>query len=314
MIDVEINVQFSAKKYQSFLKRLKKFCTLVATVGIHPKEGNKKVYHRYSTISKGKSVTKITGKSHRMTVMKLAYQNEFGTTIPIRPRYITLNKKEKQIIHTRSTRITRTTTTKYSVLRNAREQGYLLLDKRGKFVAYFRPNSKITIPERSFLRKTAKNIKPYLSTIVAKIIEETLVNRTMNQKTAITKIAKLIQYRVQNNMVNSKPNHPLTFKAKGNKTPLLDEEDRLRKAVKYKVFHFTQAGALGLQGNAQYLKLFENKVDKLLKSASEYEKLATEITKETKVFKYKYGNPHVRSIMDSMSDSQLNTYINTLAE
>ena len=290
MIDVQLNVKFSTRQYKSFLNRLKKLALLIATVGIHANEGKQKVIRRYTTMSKnGKQQSHRAGKSHRMTIAKLAYQNEFGSNISIKPRYRTVTKQQsRKTLHTPTQKITKTTNIKFSALRKAREQGYLLLDKSGNFVAYFKPNSIIHIPERSFLRKTVRDIDPKMHNMVSNILQDVLVNKTLTPNQAMNKISKLVQYKVKNNMKNTSPNHPLTFKAKGHKSPLVDEQDRLSKAIKYKIYK--NPYTIGTAGNVAYLKQFEKFIDKTLKSAKQYEEIAVEITKKTRVFTYKGFN------------------------
>lgn len=276
MIDAQIQLKFNGKQYQSFLNRLKKLVLLIATVGVHSQDGKQKVIRRYTPF--GKTNNKNAGKTSRMTIAKLAYQNEFGAEITIKTKYRTRTKKTTSI----SGNIATTTITKYSVKRKAQEQGYLLRDKAGNFVAYFKPNTTIKIDSRSFLRDTAKNVDPKLLNICSSILNDILVNKSKNPKEGISEIAKLVQYKVKNKMVNTKYNRPLTFKAKGHKTPLIDENDRLRKAIKYKVYN--NPYTIGTAGHKAYVKQFEKHTEKLLKTAKMFEDITT-ITTTTSVIK-----------------------------
>lgn len=288
MIELSLDVKFSTRQYKSFLNRLKKLGLLIATVGIHANEGKQKVIRRYTSFSKGK--THIAGKSHRMTIAKLAYQNEFGANIRIKPKYKTKTENKTTVYNSARHRITETISRRYSSFAKQKEQGYLLLDKSGNFVAYFRPTKVIKIPERSFLRKTVKDIDPKIHNIVSNILQDVLVNKTLTPNQAMNKISKLIQYKVKNNMKNTSPNHPLTFKAKGHKSPLVDEQDRLSKAIKYKIYK--NPYRIGTSGNVAYLKQFEKFIDKTLKSAKMYEKIAEQITTKQKIFSYRRLNPN----------------------
>ena len=94
MIELNLDVKFSARQYKSFLNRLKKLGLLLATVGIHANEGKQKVVRRYATMSKkGNLQGHKSGRSNVMTIAKLAYQNEFGANIPIRPNIGLLKNK-----------------------------------------------------------------------------------------------------------------------------------------------------------------------------------------------------------------------------
>lgn len=257
---INLEVSFNNKHYKGLLKKLQTLLRYTVTVGIHQKEGTQKVYHRYSSgkINKktGNYIMHTSGKSHRMTIAKLAYQNEFGATITIKPRYKTYTRKSKKGLE------------KYRDFRKASEQGYLLRDKMGNFVAYFKPNTNITIPSRSFIRKIAREHDPNLESKIQSVMGNTLVRGGFTAKTGITKIAKLIEYKMKNNIPNTKPNHPLTFKAKGHKTPLIDEKDRLRKSIKYKIYKDVQTE--GTKGYYSFVNQTIKHIDHLLKSADEY--------------------------------------------
>lgn len=272
MIDVEIQLKFNNKQYQSFLNRLKKLVLLISTVGVHSQDGKQKVIRRYTPF--GKTNNKNAGKTSRMTIAKLAYQNEFGATIEVKPKYRTRTKKRTSVSYNSNSLTSTKTIIKYSVLRNAREQGYLLRDKSGKFVAYFRPNSLITIPERSFLRKTAKNIDPNLYNQCSNILKNILVDKTLNPKQGISSIAKLVDLKVKQNIRTVMPkNNELTRKAKGFNQPLIDEQDRILKSIKYKVYN--NPYIMGTAGHKAYVKQFEKHTEELLKSAKIFENIAT---------------------------------------
>lgn len=289
MIELNLDVKFSARQYKSFLNRLKKLGLLIATVGIHANEGKQKVVRRYTSFSKGN--THIAGKSHRMTIAKLAYQNEFGANIRIKPKYKTKTESKSTVYNSARHRITETITRKYSAFAPAREQGYLLLNKQGKFVAYFKPNSIIRIPERSFLRKTAKNLDPKVQAMCSDILSGILVQKTLSPTNGMKEIAKLIELKVKQNMRTVSPkNHELTRKAKGFNLPLVDEKDRLLKSIKYKIYK--NPYQLGSRGHVQYIKQFDRQIDKVLKNATLYEKIAEQITTKQKIFAYKRLNPN----------------------
>lgn len=301
MIEVNLKVNFTRNRdYKSFLSRLKKLGLLLATVGIHEQEGKQKIYRRYTAKNKkGKMVTRISGKSYRMTVAKLAYQNELGTigaggslpNIRIRPRYGIVKAVSKKVRHYQKEKHTIKTTTKYSALRGAREQGYLIKDKQGKFVAYFPPDKEIKIPPRPFLSPICKNPPTDLAMQINSTIKKILIDKTLNPKQGFNEIAKITELKIKQNMRNIKPSaHPVTRKAKGFNLPLVDEKDRLTKAIKYKVYN--NPYKIGSRDAKRYSKQFEAGVEKLLKSAEQYEKIAMEITEETKVKVYKGLNPN----------------------
>ena len=293
MIELNLDVKFSARQYKSFLNRLKKLGLLLATVGIHANEGKQKVVRRYTTMSKkGNLQGHKSGRSNVMTIAKLAYQNEFGANIPIRPRYRVAKKQvSSTTLHTPTQKITKTVSMKQSVLRGAREQGYLLLNKQGKFVAYFRPNSVIRIPERSFLRKTAKNLDPKVQAMCSEILSNILVQKTLTPNNGMKEIAKLIELKVKQNMRTVSPkNHELTRKAKGFNLPLVDEKDRLLKSIKYKIYR--NPYQLGSVGSKAYHKQLIKTVDECINKANQYEQIAKQITTTTKFFTYKRFNPH----------------------
>jgi hypothetical protein len=238
LLTFNIEINFQGKPFKSVLNKLKNFIQYKATVGIHKADGKKLVVRRYTTMSKkGNSVGHYAGKSYRMTIAKLAYQNEFGATIRIKPKYRVATNKIKSEVNTLHHRITTTTIEKYSALRSAKQQGYLLLDKRGKYVAYFKPNSVITIPSRPFLRKVITNPTNMLSKNISDVLSRTFIKNGYSAAQSFKKIAQLVQVEVINNIVhNGKSNHPLTAKAKGKNDPLVDEKNRLAKAITYKLY------------------------------------------------------------------------------
>lgn len=290
LFKIEFGVTFPSRSYKGLLNKLKTFVSYCATVGIHQADGKKKVIRRYNTTNKkGKKSTHIAGKSHRMNVVKLAYQNEFGATINLKTKYKTNKFTRKIVINRKYARVTRVATRKYSEISD--KQGYLLLDKQGNFVAYFKKS--ITIPPRPFLTKLLKEKDIKLSKMISGILLNTFITRKYTSSEAIHKIAKLVQYKVKNNVVNSKANNPLTFKAKGHRTPLLDEQDRIRKAIKYKVYSKMNIpdskGQLALQ--RQNIK----QIDKLLKSANVFDKIIEETNYTSKTFRYKGLNPNAKN-------------------
>jgi hypothetical protein len=267
VLNVDFQIQFKNKMFKSVLNKLKRFLEYNATVGIHYTDGLKQVIRRYTTMSKnGTKSGHYAGKSHRMNIVKLAYQNEFGANITIKPKYKTVTHKIKSEVNTLHHRITTTTIEKYSALRNAKQQGYLLLDKKGNFVAYFKPDSVISIPARPFLRKVITNLDPALQSGVQNVLANTFIKKGLSASKAFKTIASLVKCRVQANIhVNNKANHPITVKAKGKNSPLVDEQDRLAKSIKYKIYR-------GSKGAFLYKKQKNFKViDKTLKSIQQFE-------------------------------------------
>ena len=291
LFTIELDIRFPTRKYKSLLKKLQTFISYIATVGIHQAEGKKKVLRRYTTkSSSNKTATRISGKSHRMNVVKLAYQNEFGANILIKPKYRKTTRTRRIVINKKYTRMTRTVKYTYDDL--AKEQGYLLLNKSGKFVAYFKPGTMIRIPPRPFLTRILKEKNSKLSHSITGILFDTFMLNKYSSNQSIDKIAKLVQYRAKNNVKNNISNRSLTFKAKGHRIPLFDEQDRITKAIKYKIYKNTQApgskGLLSLQN--QTIK----HIDKLLNSANVFEQTLSEASYSTKVFRYKGLNPHYK--------------------
>lgn len=299
-LKIDIDIKFPTTRYRNMLRKFYTLLKYCATVGIHKREGLKKVIRRYNkTTSKGKNSTRIAGKSHRMNVAKLAYQNEFGAEIHIKPLYKTIKKTTKDKYITPTQRITRRWTRLYSQAKPMKEQGYFLRDKAGNFVAYFRPNSKIHIPQRSFIRSILRDNDQKIRTLSTKKIQDVFYTNT-NARQAFDYIARLVKIKMQLNVRNyqGKQNHDLTVKAKGRNRPLVDENGILYKSIKYKVYknisNIEGRGYTRFTKNVRDVKV----VDKLLKSASQFEKLSSKddgfISSSFKdsVFNYKRGNPH----------------------
>lgn len=299
LFKIDFNVTFPSKSYKGLLNKLKTFVSYCATVGIHQADGKKKVIRRYNTTAKnGKSVTHISGRSHRMNVVKLAYQNEFGATIPLRTKYKTAKDTKRIIINRKYARVARTATRKYSKV--GEKQGYILLDKNGNFVAYFK--HQIKIPSRPFLTRLLKEQDSKLSKAISNILLDTFVARKYTSSKAMHKIAKLVQYKVKNNTTNNKANHPLTFKAKGHKTPLIDVQDRIRKAIKYKIY--SKLNVPDSKGRLSLQKQNIKHIDKLLKSSKIFDKIIEQSTYSTKTFRYKGLNPNAKNYFsDYITDS-----------
>lgn len=296
-LNIEFEALFTNISYKAFLRKLKAFSSYYATVGVHDKEGRLPVSRKYKALGSKSKYFKTSGRSHRMSLIKLAYQNEFGAggegaefpAITIQPRYRVATFRKKQIINTFNARIIQTTETKRSIERN--EQGYLLRDKSGKFVAYFKPNSKIRIPKRSFLRKIVKEPDKRLQGAIENILLKTFVKKGYTPRTTFTKIARLTQYKVKQNIAHSTPrNAPLTIKAKGFNSPLIDEQNRLFNAIKFKVY----------KGESDKFKSqLGMRVDKLLKSAEQYNNfgIISQKTSITNTFLYKRYNPNTITLL-----------------
>lgn len=290
LFQLEFHIDNKMSGYKSILNKLKTFMQYMATVGIHSAEGQKKVIRRYTSMSKG--TTHNAGKSYRMNIVKLAYQNEFGANITIKPRYITKTRTVgKNSVNTLKARQTFKTIEKYSALRKAKQQGYLLLNKQGKFVAYFKPNSVIHIPARPFIKKVITDPNANLMNAVNSVLENTFIKGGYSASTAIRKIAKLVQFQIKSNIHNSAPrNHPLTFKAKGFNSPLVDEQDRLSKAIKFKIYKGVKGmEAYRIQRNIKF-------IDKALKTIEQFNDkgIISSETKIGKVFTYKGFNPNFK--------------------
>lgn len=293
LLQLEFHIDAKLSRYKSILNKLKNFMQYMATVGIHSSDGMKRVTRRYTTMSKkGKSVSHTAGKSYRMTLVKLAYQNEFGANIYIKPRYITRSRTVgKNTVHTLKTRQTFKTKEKYSAIRGAKEQGYLLLNKQGKFVAYFKPNSSIHIPARPFLRKVITSPTTSMTGNINDVLLHTFVKGGYSAYSAMRKIAQLVQVEAINNVRhNGRFNHPLTVKAKGKNDPLVDEQDRLSKAIKYKIYKGAKGmEAYRIQRNIKY-------IDKALKTIDQFDDkgIISSKTEIGDIFTYKGFNPNFK--------------------
>lgn len=241
-LQFDFKIENKNKRYKSFLTKLKKFILYHATVGIHQAQGKQKVIKRYNKISKsGKSVSHLAGKSHRMTIAKLAYQNEFGATIYIKPRYKVAKRTVGKMSYIQGDkRVTVSTIEKYSRHMDARYQGYILFDKEGKFVMYKPPGSKIVIPKneksRSFIRKVANEPSAELKNRVGDVLNSLLKIGGGRVSSSWNTIARIITEEMKNNVHDNKPNHEITKKAKGSSTPLKDEQDRIYNAIKYRIY------------------------------------------------------------------------------
>lgn len=290
LFKIDLNVTFPSRSYKGLLNKLKTFVSYCATVGIHKADGKKKVIRRYNTTNKkSKKSTHIAGKSHRMNVVKLAYQNEFGATINLKTKYKTTKFSRTIIINRKYARVTRVATRKYSEISD--KQGYILLDKNGKFVAYFK--KQIKIPPRPFLTKILKEYDSKLDTAISYILIDTFVARKYTSSQAINKIASLVKLKVQQNIRLTTPkNSELTRKAKGFNQPLVDEKDRILKSIKYRVYKGLNIpdskGRSMLKQQVQNVK----HLDKLLNSAKVFDKIIEESSYTTKSFRYKRINPN----------------------
>lgn len=282
---LNLNVEFKSKNYKGLLRKLQTFLRYMATVGIHEKEGKQKVIRRYDSgkiNKKGNKIMHIGGKSHRMTIAKLAYQNEFGAVITIKPRYKTAHERHRKIVrelkrwqtseYIRLKRRVMVTDKKYSEERKANEQGYLLTDKSGNFVAYFKPNTNIKIPKRSFILKTIHEPDATMLTVINNILQKTIVKNGFTATEAWRKIAKLVNMQMKKNVKrNQLANHPLTIKAKGKNSPLVDEQDRIYNSIKYKIYK--NATVKGSKGYGKLQKQTIKHIDKLLASAKQFEQM-----------------------------------------
>lgn len=237
-LQFDFKIENKNKRYKSFLTKLKKFILYHATVGIHQAQGKQKVLKRYNKIAKsGKTVGHISGKSHRMTISKLAYQNEFGANIRIKPRYRTARRTiGRMTTRGNVARVTVSMIEKYSTPMSAKNQGYLLLSKTGKFVMYKPPNSIISIPERPFIRKVVTNPSGSLQSSVGDVLNNLLKIGGGRVSASWRTIAQLVAGEMKDNVHASKPNHSLTIKAKGSSIPLKDEQDRIYNAIKFRIY------------------------------------------------------------------------------
>lgn len=281
VLKLDFDVQFPKKRYKNFLNKIQQFIRYSATVGVHASEGKKKVVRKYINTS-GKS--KIAGKSNTMTIAKLVYQNEYGASIRIKPRYKDAKRTTSKTYNTFKQRITVRTIEHYSALRGAREQGFLLLDKQGNFVMYKKPGSTIRIPKRPFLQPIVQNPQPEMINNITKILTRLLYETGLTSRQAMVAIAKIVNNKVKENIhKNSKPNHPITVQAKGFNRPLTDEQDRIYKAIKYKIYK--DKDVMAMQPVIQ--------LEKLKKSADQYtNKGIFKTEQKTLSFTYKGFNPN----------------------
>ena len=202
---------------------------MFASIGIHSREGKQKVIKRYMSKS-GK--VKSSGRSYQFNIAKLAYQNEFGAVIPIKPRYRRrTNKKTGKVTNT---------------LRSDSQQGYILFDRKGDFVAYFPAGSSIKIPKRPFVGKTLNSPQSSTASSVLNVAMNCLIRSSYSIDIAWKKMAMAVEEDVKGNILRGAPsNHPLTVKAKGFNRPLIDEQNRLYMSVKSRVYKNTSASTAG---------------------------------------------------------------------
>lgn len=237
-LQFDFKIENKSKRYKSFLTKLKKFILYHATVGIHQAQGKQKVLKRYNKITKsGKTVGHISGRSHRMTVSKIAYQNEFGKNIHIKPRYrIARRTVGKMSTRGNIARVTVSMIEKYSTPMSAKNQGYLLLSKSGKFVMYKPPGSIIRIPSRPFIRKVVTDPSVDLQSRVGNVLNNLFKIGGGRVSASWRTIAQLVTEEMKGNVHTSEANHSLTIKAKESETPLKDEQDRIYNAIKYRIY------------------------------------------------------------------------------
>lgn len=282
LLEFNVNITFPNKGYKSLLKKLETLLRYSATIGIHEKDGKKIVERRYKKRKSQKNdytnmykqyTGHVSGRGSKMTIAKLAYQNEFGAEIRIKPRYKTVRKYASSYsVKNTQKRYRLTTYIRKSQERGIKEQGYLLTDKNGNFVAYFKPNKIITIPKRSFIRKTVNKLNPNIQTMTTKILENTFIKGGYASHTAIDKIAKLVEFQMKNNVSNDqKRNHGLTFKAKGFNMPLKDDKDRIRNSIKYKIYK--DANIQGSKGYVAYRAQQVHQLESLSRKADQYNKI-----------------------------------------
>ena len=309
-LQLDINLIFPAKGYRQFLRKLRTFVSYCATVGILKSEGLKKATRKYFKRVNKDSFTDMykqykvqnAGRSHVMTVVKLAYQNEFGTVsyggkypdIVIKPRYKTVRRSQRLgVYHSPRTRTTRTAHWKESVARSANEQGYLLMSRTGDFVMYKKPNETIGIPPRPFLTKVINNPPATLANEVGLIMQKALESGGSVPK-AYRDIASLVTDVAKSNIDKSPiSNHPLTVKAKGFDKAYYDTQNRIYNSVKYKVYK--NADKEGSAGNKALQRQMVSYFDVLLAKAKQYENLGRFDWSTTETtFRYKIFNPNYR--------------------
>lgn len=309
-LQLDINLIFPAKGYRQFLRKLRTFVSYCATVGIHKSEGLKKATRKYFKHVNKDSFTDMykqykvqnAGRSHVMTVAKLAYQNEFGTVsyggkypdIVIKPRYKTVRRSQRLgVYHSPRTRTTRTAHWKESVARSANEQGFLLMSRTGDFVMYKKPNETIGIPPRPFLTKVIDNPPATLANEVGLIMQKALETGGSVPK-AYRDIASLVTDVAKSNIDKSPiSNHPLTVKAKGFDKAYYGTQNRIYNSVKYKVYK--NADKEGSAGNKALQRQMVSYFDVLLAKAKQYENLGRFDWSTTEnTFRYKTFNPNYR--------------------
>lgn len=273
-LKIDFNIENKNMAYKSVFNKLKTFLNYHATVGIHKEQGKQKVLRRYNKTTKsGKAVGKLAGVSHRMTISKLAYQNEFGATILIKPRYRikrrTIRKESVTgTVNGRNYRVSVSLLERYyGKKRNASEQGFLLISKSGKFVMYKPPNSTIKIPSRSFIRKVVNEPSADLQANIATILANLFKVGGGRARPAWVEIATLVREEIKKNIHDNKPNHPITVKAKESSTPLKDEQDRIYKAIKFKLYKGGPKGDLDyrVQRNIKIIDKALKSIDSLSK-------------------------------------------------
>ena len=145
------------------------------------------------------------------------------------------------------------------------------------------------------------------SALVSQILLDTFVTRKYTSSKAIHKIAQLTQLKVKQNIRLATPKaSELTKKAKGFNQPLVDEKDRILKAIKYKIYK--DYNVIGEPGYKMLQKQMKHRFDKLLDSAKQFDKIVSEEINKTKIFKYKKINPNAplyempQSIFDGLYD------------
>lgn len=227
--DANLILKWEGKRYSSFLKKLERFTSRFASAGIHTKEGKNKIVKRYRSKS-GK--IKSSGRSYDFNIAKLAYQNEYGAQIPIKAKYRKkTNKVTGEVTYT---------------LRKASQQGYIIFDRQGEFVAYFPVGKVITIPKRPFVGKTLNSPRASMCSNILNIMSNCLIRSTYNIDVAWKKMALEVENDIKQNILKSSPsNHWITIKAKGFNRPLIDEQNRLYMSVKSKVYKNTSASTAG---------------------------------------------------------------------
>lgn len=296
LFTMDINLKLPSKGWKNILRKLKTFSQYCATVGVHQPDANKLAIRRYtqrvnqsndfSSMNK-KYKSRRAGVTHRMTIGKIAYQNEYGAKILVKEKFKTVKERiGRRLIgktkwwHTGeiSSKTMRVTWKRYSKRLPAKQQGYVLVDKSGKFIWHKKPGSVITIPARPFLRPIINEPDPMMISTIEQIMLRTFVNNGHTAPKGWKLIAQYVAMQVKKNIRNSSLNHPTTVQAKGSAKPLTDEQDRLYNAIKYKIYKgVTEANS---KGYASLAKQFERNVDKLLDSAKKFERIQTQTFSE----------------------------------